>query len=225
MSPDDVTQALMTTFEAVSHCCRERFLGNMNESTLKSAAVEALLMGGFAVMEGTSRAGMGKVLRLKGQSITLEFVPRPPVRSVTDCTRASSPDIRIWETAQMVIELQARSRFSSQDATSTPAVLDDLTRVSRGGADVFILAADRSIYDAMCGIRSDLRGRRLKQPGVLKSLFPSSSALANGYSMREGSFDGSTLATFARKVVSPSGEERVIVGVLKHRAAVESPAT
>jgi hypothetical protein len=226
MTAEALTSALMTAFEAIAECCRTRLLGNTSEHTLKAAAIEALLRDGFAVMEGTSVSGMGKVIRLQDGVLTTEPVPRESARSLVDPAKGTSPDIRVWEPAKLVFELQARSNYGSQDATNTPPVLDDLRRVSLGQVDAFILAADVQIYDAMRGIKGSNKGRPLKAPGLLEALFPPSEQLEeDGYGMSDGSFDGALLALFARRVISPSGTPRIVLGTLLNRAELRENAT
>ncbi|MFN8669643.1 MAG: hypothetical protein U0164_20815 [Gemmatimonadaceae bacterium] len=209
----------MIVFEAIADCCASRLLGNLSEHTLKGVALEALLREGCAVMEGTTRAGMGKVLRLVRNRIELEYVERAPQKSVVDPERGASPDIRVWEPCEFVLELQARSEFGSQDGASTTPVLDDLARVCGEGADAFVLAADRSIYDSMRGIKSSTAGRPLAAPGVLAAIFPESAVLeSDGDADRDGNYQGTAVWTFARMVTAPSGVQRVIVAVRQTRA-------
>lgn len=219
MSTELLFNALMTAFEAAADCCRTRLLGNTTEHTIKEACVEALLRQGFGVMEGTTTAGKGKILRFRDGKMETELVDHSAAKSVVDPTKRSSPDIRVCEPIKMVFELQARSILGSQDGTSTPAILDDLRRVARDGAEVFILAADRKIYDAIRQIQPDKGGRKLKEPGVLKGLFPASDLLAtNGYDETDGTYDEALLSMFARHVESPSGIERIVLGVMQNRA-------
>src|SRR5687767_2182086 len=62
MAADDQYAAMMIVFEALATACQVGALANMTESSLKVVAVEALLRAGYGVIEGTSRAGFGKLL-------------------------------------------------------------------------------------------------------------------------------------------------------------------
>jgi hypothetical protein len=91
--------------------------------------------------------------------------------------RRTSADIRVCD-PNLVIELQARSIYGSQDTLFGKNVIDDLQRLADGRADVLIIACDRPIYDALRGNRRDPRGRKaLLAPDLAARIFPGTDTL------------------------------------------------
>jgi len=142
----DQSAVLEVAFSAAVDECRWSAVGNLLENHLKVVIVDRLLRAGCSVLEGTSRQGQGKVVRIEDGRIACQFVPR--------ASMPTSPDIRVVAPARLVLELQARSLFGTQDTLFSANIVDDLERVRDGRADAFILAADREIYDPIRGLKT-----------------------------------------------------------------------
>lgn len=200
----DQIDALDLVFSAVVDECRSSVVGNLLENHLKVVVVDRLLRTGHSIMEGTTRAGQGKVLRLDQGRVSVQYVPRE--------SRATSPDIRIVAPVSLVLELQARSLYGTQDALFSANIVDDLERVRDGRADAFILAADRGIYDPIRGVKANNRGRRALAPDILAAALPPSQACERGESTKCRVANGEFTCWIAR-VASPYGTERIIVAI------------
>ena len=198
------TDALAIAFSAVVDECRLSAVGNLLENHLKVVIVDRLLRAGHSVMEGTSRAGKGKVLRLDGSRMDVQYVSRP--------SKSTSPDIRIVAPEPLVLELQARSLYGTQDTLFSAYIVDDLERVRDGRADAFILAADRDIYDPIRGVKANNLGRRALAPDVLAASLPPSQSCECGESVECRVPSGEFACSIAR-VASPYGTERIILSV------------
>jgi len=197
--------ALRVVLESIRLECLKSPLGNLLEAYLKVVALHALLAHGYTVMEGTSRSGRGKWVGLKEGRLAFEYVRRP--------SRAGSPDIRIVSPVQVVIELQARSEFGTQDTLFSNNVLDDLQRVQEGRADAFVLAMDSSIYDALRGIRKDPRGRKAAAPEVLAGSLPRPETMRTEFGQRAECTDNQRFNYLAAGVISAYGTNRIVAGL------------
>ena len=203
MTPDQ-RAALAVAFSAVVDECQTSVVGNLLENHLKVVVVDRLLRAGYSVMEGTSRAGQGKIIRLDGDRVSVQFVSR--------ASMPTSPDLRIVAPAQLVLELQARSLFGTQDTLFSANIVDDLARVRDSRADAFIFAADREIYDPIRGLKSNNRGRKALAPEVLAGALPPSVSCESGESVQCHGPSGEFECSLSR-IVSPFGTERVVLAL------------
>jgi hypothetical protein len=214
MNDDPAIGALVLVHKAVAGLCSSHPFATSSEGTVKAAVLKELLLAGYTVLEGSSRGA--KTLSYANGTVQVALagkVPRMAATANSGKTK-NSPDIRIWSPARMVVELQVRSTLSSQDALFSGNILDDLDRVRSRTADLFVLAADRQIYDALRGEKTETRGRKAANPALLKALFPSSGSLTS-----VGGFhtyhDGDTcFRTFASRPEPVWGIERVVVLVM-----------
>lgn len=141
--------------------CAQNPFANLSEHHIKAVCLGALLRNGFSVMEGSNKPGMGRVVALREEQLVQEIRPRPHMPPAPGSSKKkNSPDIRVWEPSRLVVEMQVRSDFGSQSASSTENVADDLGRIDRNSADLFVLAADLPQYLALRGVKSDSRGRK-----------------------------------------------------------------
>ena len=214
-------QAQLTALRVILKTCADECvrgpLGNLLEGHLKVVSAEALLRAGYSILESANKRGMGRLLSLKGDRIHYSECPREMVAALPDTGKKTmSPDLRIWEPCRLVVELQVRSMFGSQCALFSDNILDDMTRVGQAAAGAFVLAADRTIYDALRGVKTDRRGRKAKHGIVMPLLFPPSESLACA------SFDPAAwpvsrhLETWDVSGVvleTPFGVERCVVGI------------
>ena len=178
-------------------------LPNLLENALKVDCLHALLLHGYQFMEGTSRAGRGKVVSLSGERLEFQYVARESLET--------SPDIRIVSPVDMVLELQARSLFGTQDTLFSHNVLDDLNRVQRGAAHAFLLASDAPIYNALRGLRQNNRGRKAAAPDELAVVLPASDKLANDFPNDPVQCEDSRFMHLGACFISNFGTERVVV--------------
>lgn len=199
-----------------TECCRSA-LGNLLEGHLKVVALEALLRGGYSVLESANLKGHGRVLSLQGGRLNAAVDARPSIAALADSGNAKmSPDIRVWAPCRLVVELQVRSCFGSQSALFSENLFDDLSRVGNSRVDAFVLAADRPIYDQLCGIKANPRGRKPKYAEIIKGWLPTADSLSPWNAQhawapvaRIGGF-----ANVAGALVStPFGIERCVIGV------------
>lgn len=199
---------LRAAFSATVEECQTSAVGNLLENHLKVVIVDRLLRLGCAIMEGTSRAGRGKIVRVRDGRIGFEYVARPSM--------PTSPDIRVVAPVQLVLELQARSLFGTQDTLFSANIADDLDRVRDGRAHAFILAADLEIYDPIRGLKATTRGRKALLPEVLAAALPPSSGCECGTSLVSHGPSGEFACMLAR-VMSPFQTERLIVALSRAR--------
>src|SRR5471030_457377 len=83
-----------------------------------------------------------------------------------------SPDVRIWHPVKLMVEIQCRSVWGSQDALFSNNILNDLDRICSGIAQVFVFCCDLPIYRSLRGDKTETRGRRAVAPEIFGSLFP-----------------------------------------------------
>ena len=63
--------------------------------------------------------------------------------------REGNPDIRIAKPFPLVAELKIRGNYGSAQTRAVEDMSKDFDHVTKGNADVFVLAADREQYDRM----------------------------------------------------------------------------
>jgi hypothetical protein len=167
--------AVRNVVEAFRLECVANPVATMSESHLKVVAVQALLAAGCELLEGSARATVNKRLSLRNGRIASEDVPRrtpledaarllakyraAATQDVTK-TRQTSADLRVCSPCSVVFEFQARSIYGTQDTLAWKNLIDDYERLGSGRADVFVLACDEPIYNALRGNRRDARGRK-----------------------------------------------------------------
>ncbi|MCI0441481.1 MAG: hypothetical protein L0177_20455, partial [Chloroflexi bacterium] len=190
-------------------------LGNLLEGHLKVVAANALLQQGYSLMEGSNQKNVGRVITLRQGRMHSTLVERPFMAAAPGSEKAkNSPDLRVWEPCRLVVELQVRSQYGSQSALFSDNLLDDLERIRRGTADLFVLAADRWLYEALCGIKRDRRGRKAKHTAALSAALPGCSQL--GTSSEPADWPPSKQGDLTGKgalVTAVTGDERCIIGI------------
>ena len=210
----DQTRATRIMLDALAHECESNPLGNLLENHLKVIAATALLKAGFTLMEGTSRAGKGKLLRLDAGHMTMTFVPRPPTGIAPGSSKAwNSPDLRVWEPCRLVVELQIRSYYGTQDTLFSDNLRDDLSRISAGTADVLLLAVDQPIYDSLRGLRTDPRGRRAMMPRIFAQVLPAAETLGTAIHDDPIRSPEGLLSSLGARLATPFGIERIVLAV------------
>jgi hypothetical protein len=189
----DIISRVLEAFHAE---CTGNPLATISETHLKVVAMNALLISGYALLEGGAKASVNKKLSLSGGRIAVEEVPRRTPdellkqvyhklevfkakregREVTPPKRTSA-DIRVHAPCKLVLELQTRCVYGSQDTLVSDNLLDDLERLVTGRADVFVMACDAPIYHKLLG-RRDGRGRKPKLDSAMaRAIFPSVESL------------------------------------------------
>lgn len=202
--PDEAKlMALWSILTVVKDECESNPVANMLENHLKTVILEKLMFTGYSFLEGSS-ANTGKVLSFNGK-VKIDRCERPMMnsRADSDCAR-NSPDIRVWEPCRLVVELQTRSILGTQDSLFSSNLADDLDRVNRGDADVFVFACDRLIYDAIRGVKVSNRGRKAKFPQMFAQTFPDSNLLTPNLTLG---------FKHIVAMVNSFGIERVVIGV------------
>lgn len=180
MALDDAQPtALRLVLKACADECARSALGNLLEGHLKVVGADALLHAGYSILESANVKGQGRVVSLCGGRLQQSLDSRPTMAAFSDSGKAKmSPDLRVWSPCRLIVELQVRSSFGAQSALFSANLLDDIRRVGTRTVDAFVLAADRSIYDALRGVKEDRRGRKALHADVLRMLLPASETLA-----------------------------------------------
>jgi len=124
-----------------------------------------------------------------------------------------SADIRVGSPANLIVELKARSIHGTNDALGSEKIVEDLKRVGSGMVDMFVLAADRELYDGLRGFRKDPRGRKPKHTEIFYHTLPDSATFAARFPMAPVKALEVRLEVLGARVVSIGQTERVIVGV------------
>lgn len=154
--------------------CSTNPVATVSEGHIKVVAMRALLDAGAALIEGSGRATINKKLFFRNRTLNVEPVARRTteenlVRMVANLQMKAanqprpkqvSSDLRVCEPCRLVFELQTRSIYGSQDTLFWKNILDDYERLTRGFADVFVMACDAPIYASLRGDRGDRRGRK-----------------------------------------------------------------
>jgi hypothetical protein len=212
---DRSLDALRTILEACAQECARSPLGNLLEGHLKVMAAQALLAGGYSILESANAKGLGRVLSLADGRVNMKLDARPLMAAAPESMRAkNSPDLRVWEPCRLIVELQVRSQFGSQSALFSDNLLDDVERVRRRSADAFVLAADRLLYDGLCGVKRDPRGRKAKRLAAIGAALPVCSSLGAGTEPRSWPVEtrGDLLVT-GTLLRGDYGVERCVIGV------------
>ena len=206
--------AFRAVLQSIYDECARSPVATMMENHLKVVVLETLLPMGYGFLEGSARTGVGKLLRLHDGVVNVELCSRPTMNAgpESECAK-NSPDIRIWDPCHLIIELQTRSCYGTQDTLFSRNIADDLSRVRRGDAGAFILACDRPIYDALRGIKNDNRGRKALHTDVFERLLPDSDSLTDCFpDLPVCSYDGCYMV-LAAKTPPTFGMQRVVIGV------------
>lgn len=213
MTSDPALLALLHIENAVFRVCTEHPLATMGEGHVKGAVLRALLESGFAVLEGSTKGA--KVLQLQSGTLVSTVATVPEMEPLQGSSKSRlSPDVRVWSPARMSIEIQCRCAWGTQDALSSGNILDDLDRICAGRADVFLFAADRTIYDALRGLKRSTRGRKASAPLTFSRLFPPSEELHGDTQGFEPEDPRYGVKIIARKTNPIWGIERVCLAIV-----------
>lgn len=191
---------------ALTTALKSYVAATLSEGFAKVVIVEALLERGYTLLEGRNRRNMAWTFKREGGLLTVASTSLPPMPAGPNSPRRrSSPDIRISEPDRFTIEIQVRCRFGSQCIISSANLLDDFERVSSGRADLFVLVADRVLYDAARGEKKDRRGRKALDPSFFSVVLPDVSPLKD-----KQSSETSERGFHVRVIRVVSEEDRVI---------------
>jgi hypothetical protein len=203
--------AIQLLLRAIDAECRSSPLGNLLEGHLKTICANSLLSHGYSILEGAGFGGQGRLVSIRDGRLVQSLEPLPPMQARSDSDKKRlSPDLRVWRPCRLTVELQVRTQFGSQGALFSDNVVDDLDRIRRRVADVFILAADAPIYDSLRGIKAETRGRKPKHPELLERLLPPSSRLPTALAMGN-SVSCDDLEWVGSSFQTTFGVERVVV--------------
>jgi hypothetical protein len=206
-------QALDVIIAACASECTNTPLGNLLEGHLKVAAVNALLQSDYSVMEGANARGSGRVIALRDGKLTAVIEPRPQMPAREGSVKLkNSPDIRVWTPCRLIVELQVRTSFGSQCALFSANLADDLDRIRRRAADAFVLAADVPLYNALCGIKENNRGRKPKHAALIRNALPPLSGLLTDHKAMPPQVRGDYVCAGLR-ISSLYGIDRCVVAV------------
>lgn len=208
--------AVMSVLEAIRLECESNILATLNEMHLKVVALNALLEAGFVVLEGSSRNRV-KALHLVDGRLDVTHQVRAPLMAHPGEATSFSADIRVGDPASLVVELKARSIHGSQDAIGSETILKDLERVGRRTVDLFVLAADRELYDRLRGLGRDSRGRKARAPDLFVSVMPASESLGPRFASEPVSMLGGHFEVLGSCIMSAAGTERVVIGCWRGR--------
>lgn len=209
LSPDQL-DAIDVIAATALECSVGRPLGNLSEGFLKVSCIEALLFKGYSLLESSNRANLGRLIWLHDGEIRGGLVPRDTIAAdPTSMKLWNSADLRVYSPCTLVVELQCRSQFGSQAAVFSANIADDLRRVDRGTAHLFVLAADRVVYDALRGIKQDRRGR--KAAYSFEDDFPEPTPLESGRHVSQSASVRAGRQVFAIAAESQFGTDRVVL--------------
>jgi len=199
-----------------SHPC-----ANWSEGRVKSVAVYALLKAGYAILEGSNWSGKGRRISWLGGKLKGDLVPLPDMACLPgEVKNRNSPDLRVVAPLTMTFEIQVRSTFTSQSQLMSDNVVNDVRRIAHGTADVLLGAFDRTIYDALRGIKADPRGRPPRNPELFSAVLPPSSDLSDVEVTRTAA--ANSLGAFqccAARVGADIGVERVFFALFRATVA------
>lgn len=212
---NDSQQALVITiFNAIWREAMTGPLAGHNEGFLKVTAMRALLESGCRLSEGG--AAGDKLLYLQNGKLIVKPFRRPRI-SARSGVRAlwTSADLTVEQPVRLVVELQARSAASTQDALFSKNLHDDIERVRERRADAFFFFCDFHLWQRLRGERpSDARRlRRSKLSDYFASVLPD--LWDENEEDSRYAFDR---AVFAEAVVcrTPCGEHKVLMSVTHH---------
>ena len=214
-------EAARVVLRAVLRACVRHRFATLSEMYLKVVSLSDLLDAGYSVIEGSSHNRV-KVMRLEGGLVSLTIEPRVALEGPDGPMRGKSADIRVAPPAGLVVELKARSVHGTQDAVGSNTILKDLGRVGKRTVDLFVLAADRSLYDGLRGYRADPRGRKARAPELFYHTFPASEALSDQLPIEPIETLGGTYHAVGARVAGEGGTERVVLGLW--RGPAKAPA-
>ena len=211
----------MSALEAIRLECESNILATLNEMHLKVVALNTLLQAGFIVLEGSSRNRV-KALRLVEGRLDVTHQARTPLMARSGDATGLSADIRVGDPASLVVELKTRSIHGSQDAIASETILKDLERVGQRMVDLFILAADRELYDRLRGLGRRPRGRKARAPELFINVMPASETLGPRFASEPVSALGGHFEVLGSRISSPAGTERVVIGCWRGRTETVS---
>src|SRR5574341_572738 len=139
--------------------------------------VDVLIAPSVPTLEGSAR-NRAKALQLIDGRLDVTDQVRVPLLAQSGEARKFSADTRVGEPASLVVELKARSIHGSQDAIGSDTILKDQERVGGRTVDLFVLVADRELYDRLRGLGRDSRGRKARAPDLFASVMPASESLS-----------------------------------------------
>src|SRR5882762_11759466 len=142
---------IRTVLVAFHNDCSVNPVATVSEGHLKVVAMRALLDAGAALIEGSGKAAVNKKLSSRNGALHVEEVARrtpeeQALRSLVHLIRKqagkprvkqTSSDVRVCEPCPLILELQARSTYGSQDTLFWANLVDDYERLTHGRADVF----------------------------------------------------------------------------------------
>lgn len=199
---------------------------------LRAVLFDRLLADGHGILEPSSEARVGRLLRLEDDVVRVERVPAPP-RARSGGRPVRLPDLRIWTPDRLDLELHARGTFRAPATSTTRALHDRLARLAAGASDALLLACDRRSYDALRrgpGAPSgdgDGRGdTRSDLAALAAALLPPSTALAQQFGEAQVELGRSQRWT-VRGAVTPMvfGVQRVVLALALRTTSRGAAAT
>lgn len=187
---------------------------------LRAVLLDRLLADGHGVLEPSSEARVGRLLRLVDDVVRIERVPMPP-RARSNGRPVRPPDLRVWTPERLDLEVYARGTFRAPATSGTRALHDRLARLAAGTSDALLMACDRRSYDALRrgpGAPSDDgEGRgdpRSDLAALAAALLPPSATLAQSFDGAEVEL-GRNQRWTVRGAVTPMvfGVQRVVLAL------------
>ncbi|HEY0969724.1 MAG TPA: hypothetical protein VGE02_01975 [Gemmatimonadales bacterium] len=186
---------------------------------LRAVLFDRLLADGHGILEPSSEARVGRLLRLVDDVVRVERVPVPP-RARSGGRPVRPADLRVWTPGRLDLELHARGTFRAPATSDTRALHHRLARLAAGVSDALVLACDRRSYDALrrgpgAALEDgDVRVPRPDLAALAAAVLPPSSTLAQSFG--EGEVElGRSRRWAVRGAVTPMvfGVQRVVLAL------------
>lgn len=192
---------------------------------LRAVLLDRLLADGHGVLEPSTEARVGRLLRLVDDVVRVERVPVPPRRTAGGGRPMRAADMRIWTPERLDLELYARGTFRAPATSGTRALHERLARLAAGASDALLLACDRRSYDALRrgpGLTADEVDPRTPSSdlaALAAAVLPPSSSLSPSFGEGESELGrGQRWTTLGAVTPMVFGVQRVVL-VLRLRAA------
>ena len=140
------------------------------EGRAVSVAGAALLSSGYSLVESYPSTSSGTRIWLESgvlKSADCEL----PMRASAHGEKQDKPDLRVHDPA-VHFEFKVLPRFGAKSLVAVRPLNDDIEKLLRGAADVFVLCADDKMYDQARGAKRDPRGRPRLNSALLDGILP-----------------------------------------------------
>jgi hypothetical protein len=155
------TPAIQLFHRSLAQLCTTEPLATITEGHIKATLVNALLLDGHTIIEGSNRKGKGRKIWVSAGEVRWEFAPLQVIEMLPHSgKRWTSPDIRVTAPNPLVVELQVRCSTASSCQLQASSLFDNIDRIAAGAAGFLVLVFDGKVYDALRGQKNSAVYRR-----------------------------------------------------------------